>query len=263
MDLNVAKGFVAPYRQVEQLVRPERATSPDRAPGDWWLFRRTAAKMRNAIEGLDHVIVVALVSKAVVPVRVPNNQVFSHKLGVFADSSLGSLALLSSTLHWWWAVNYGSTLGSGVNYSVTDVFETFPRPRLSDELVELGSQLEALRGAALRGGNLGITALSNVLNDPSVDSEKSPSIGALRELQVRMDRAVLESYGWSDIELRYGFHDFRGMRRWTPDPHVRGEILDRLLEENHRRAALQATAQVSPRKEGHVAGQSDLEEALF
>ena len=44
-------------------------------------------------------------------------------------------------------------------------------------------------------------------------------------------------YGWSDVPLDHGFHTYRQMERWTVSPAARVEILDRLLEENHRRAA--------------------------
>ena len=51
----------------------------------------------------------------------------------------------------------------------------------------------------------------------------------------------MDAYGWSDIRLEHGFHIYRQMQRWTVSPAARVEILDRLLEENHRRAALEAT----------------------
>jgi hypothetical protein len=56
----------------------------------------------------------------------------------------------------------------------------------------------------------------------------------------------MDAYGWSDIVLDHGFHTYRQMERWTVSPAARVEILDRLLEENHRRAAAEAAA--SPKK---------------
>jgi len=47
----------------------------------------------------------------------------------------------------------------------------------------------------------------------------------------------MDAYGWGDVELDHGFHTYRQMKRWTVSPAARVEILDRLLEENHRRAA--------------------------
>ena len=44
------------------------------------------------------------------------------------------------------------------------------------------------------------------------------------------------------MPLDHGFHTYRQMQRWTVSPAARVEILDRLLAENHRRAALQGAA---------------------
>jgi hypothetical protein len=62
-------------------------------------------------------------------------------------------------------------------------------------------------------------------------------VARIRALHVELDEAVMHAYGWSDIPLDHGFHTYRQMERWTVSPAARVEILDRLLEENHRRAA--------------------------
>jgi methylase of polypeptide subunit release factors len=61
----------------------------------------------------------------------------------------------------------------------------------------------------------------------------------LRELHVRMDEAVLEAYGWSDIQLRHDFYELDYLPendrvRYTIHPDARREILKRLLELNHK-----------------------------
>ncbi|HLS34123.1 MAG TPA: hypothetical protein VK039_11085, partial [Brevibacterium sp.] len=66
-----------------------------------------------------------------------------------------------------------------------------------------------------------------------------PDIARLRELHVELDNAVVAAYGWDDLDLDHGFHTYRQMERWTVSPAARVELLDRLLEENHRRAAAQ------------------------
>ena len=50
----------------------------------------------------------------------------------------------------------------------------------------------------------------------------------------------------TDVPLDHGFHTYRQMERWTVSPAARVEILDRLLEENHRRAAAQGEARRRP-----------------
>ncbi len=60
----------------------------------------------------------------------------------------------------------------------------------------------------------------------------------MREMHVELDRAVLDAYGWQDIDPDHGLHTFRKMQRWTVGPSARIELLDRLLEENHIDALL-------------------------
>ena len=85
----------------------------------------------------------------------------------------------------------------------------------------------------------GITETYNRLNDPDA---KDREVLRMRDIHVAVDRAVLAAYNWDDVPLDHGFFTYRGMTRWTVSPTARVEILDRLLEENHRRAALQGGA---------------------
>jgi hypothetical protein len=81
---------------------------------------------------------------------------------------------------------------------------------------------------------------------------------------VQIDEAVMEAYGWTDIPLDHGFHTYRQMERWTVSPAARVEILDRLLEENHRRAAIQAQQNPTKAKRGKSLEESEKPEgAMF
>jgi len=72
----------------------------------------------------------------------------------------------------------------------------------------------------------------------------------MRSIHVELDQAVMDAYDWSDIPLDHGFHTYRQMQRWTVSPAARVEILDRLLEENHRRAAAEAKTAPKPKAKG-------------
>ena len=122
--------------------------------------------MRKAIANLDKVLVIAIVSKSVMPVRVPTGQVFSHALAVFANDSFADQAVLSSSLHQMWAIKYGSTLETRVRYTPSDVFETFPRPEPSDRLEVVGRTLDTERRGIMLRRDLGLTKLYNLVNDP-------------------------------------------------------------------------------------------------
>ncbi len=233
-----ARDYVLPYRQVRERVKPDRAKKAKAVrDAPWWLFFRSRPALRAAIADLDEVLAIALVSKIVMPLRVPTGRVFSQTLGVFATDSFADQAVLSSSLHQIWAITYGSTLETRVRYTPSDVFDTFPRPRPTDRLAEIGRDLEAERREMMLRRDLGLTKLYNLANNPDIYGSADPDIARLRQIHVALDEAVMNAYGWDDVPLEHGFHTYRQMERWTVSPAARVEILDRLLEENHRRAA--------------------------
>jgi len=110
--------------------------------------------------------------------------------------------------------------------------------------------------------NAGLTKTYNRFHDPD---EHDPDIVKLRDLHAAMDRAVLDAYGWTDIQPTCEFildyedeeDDEPGKAskkkkpwryRW-PDG-VRDEVLGRLLELNAARAAEEA--KVTPRSRGRT-----------
>ena len=239
-----AAEYSGPFAWIERRVRPYRETLKNKPKlmKRWWRFERDAIAMRDAIGGLDEVLVIALVSNAVMPVRVATGQVFSHGLGVFATDSYSEQATLSSSLHQFWAVQNGSTLGKGIRYTPTDVFVTFPRPTPTAALDAIGRTLDTERREIMLRRGLGLTKLYNLVNDPELVPGQDADVDRMRAIHVELDAAVAAAYGWDDLDLTPGFHTYRKMTRWTIPPATRVEVLDRLLEENRRRAAAEAAA---------------------
>ena len=245
-----AAEYEAPYTHLLRTVKPERQRVKSDGsyvlrkplPERWWQYADKRPAMRKAIANLDEVLVLALVSKIVMPVRVTAKQVFSHKLVVFATDRYSEQAILSSDVHWFWAVSYSSTLGVGVNYSPSDAYVTFPRPEPTPGLEFIGRTLDTERREIMLRRELGLTKLYNLVNDPGLEAGTDPDVDRLRAIHVELDAAVAAAYGWEDLDLTHGFHTYRKMTRWTVPPATRVEILDRLLEENHRRAAAEAAA---------------------
>ena len=102
--------------------------------------------------------------------------------------------------------------------------------------------------------NEGLTKTYNRFHDPD---ERDADILKLRDLHAAMDRAVLDAYGWTDIQPRCEFildyvdeeDDNPGKPskkkkpyryRWPDD--IRDEVLGRLLELNAQRAREEALA---------------------
>ncbi|MGA5541291.1 DNA methyltransferase [Mycobacterium sp. NPDC051198] len=253
-----ARTYRLPYSRIAETVKPERQrTRPNGEyvqrkplPQRWWQYAEKRPALRKAIAGFDEVLVIALVSKTVMPARVPTGQVFAHKLAVFATASYTDQAVLSSSLHQAWAIKYGSTMRTDVNYSPSDVFETLPRPEESDALESAGRTIDDERREIMLRRNLGLTKLYNLVNNPDIADSSDPDVARMRAIHVELDKAVMDAYGWSDILLDHGFHTYRQMERWTVSPAARVEILDRLLEENHRRAAEEAKQPPSAKSNG-------------
>ncbi|MGH3968342.1 MAG: SAM-dependent DNA methyltransferase, partial [Mycobacterium sp.] len=238
-----ATSYRLPYARVVNVVKPERLKNNDAGARDyWWRFLRPRPEMRRAIGGLDEVLAITLVSRTVMPVRVPTDQVFSHAVGVFATNSHAGQSVLSSSAHQTWAIKHGSGMRNDPRYTPSDVFETFPRPRESDRLALIGRTIDAERREIMLRRDLGLTKLYNLVNDPQIPDASDPDVARMRAIHVELDQAVMDAYGWSDIPLDHGFHTYRQMQRWTVSPAARVEILDRLLEENHQRAAEEAKA---------------------
>lgn len=131
----IAKDYPKAYDQVLRSVKPERDSNPRKVYRDyWWQYAEKRPAMIKAIESLSYCIVMAQVSKVVMPVLVPTGQVFDQKLIVFASDDHALLATLSSALHYWWAIDRSATMKSDLSYSPSDAFDTFVRPEFNEHL---------------------------------------------------------------------------------------------------------------------------------
>lgn len=251
-----AATYFEPWRIVQAKVRPERQrTKADGTfvlrnplPNRYWQYADKRPAMIRAIAGLQRVIVITLVSKVVMPAMVPTGQVFSHMLGVFATDDPAHLAMLSGAPHYWWAVERASTLETRIRYTPSDVFDTYARPELSTEMRRLGDMLDSFRRELMLSRQAGLTATYNLVhNSTCMDAD----IAELRDIHRQVDQAVCRAYGWTDLVdagLDHGFHDTRQGVRYTVGPVVRQEILDRLLELNHKRYAAEQAVGKSARR---------------
>ena len=252
-----------PFSRVVSDVRSERLLKKQPSYRTyWWQFAHKGTAWKAATANLDEVLVIALVSKTVMPIRVSAGQVFSHKLAVFATDRFTDQAVLSSDIHWLWAVVYSSTLETRVNYSPSDAYVTFPRPEPTSALEIIGRTLDTERREIMLRRDLGLTKLYNLVNDPGLEAGTDPDVDRMRTIHVDLDAAVAAAYGWNDLDLTHGFHTYRKMTRWTLSPATRVEILDRLLEENHRRAAAEAASLPAKKTRGKRRTQHSQEETL-
>ncbi|MFJ4946664.1 Eco57I restriction-modification methylase domain-containing protein [Streptomyces albidoflavus] len=222
---------------VRRLVKPERDKKQDAGYRNFWWRHARRGSEDPAISALEHVLAISLVSNAVMPVRMRTGPVFAHKCAVFAIDDFGGLALLSSSAHTIWTIRYTSTMRRDINYSPSDIFLTLPRPTATYEMERLGRRLDAERRELMLDRGWGLTTTYNHVHDPA---NRDPEVQAIRELHAEIDAAVLAAYGWSDLDLEIGHHSTKIGTRWTVSKEARFNLLDRLLEENHRRADLES-----------------------
>jgi hypothetical protein len=80
----------------------------------------------------------------------------------------------------------------------------------------------------------GLTKIYNRFHNPD---ETAEDIQKLRNLHIKMDRAVAAAYDWTDLDLGHGFHETKQGMRFTISEPARREVLARLLKLNHKRYA--------------------------
>lgn len=158
------------------------------------------------------------------------------KLVVFATDDSADLALLASSVHYWWAVARCSTMKTDLSYTPTSAIETLVRPVPIVQMREFGDRLDTHRRTVMLARNTGLTKTYNLVFDPTVTDN---DIAELRRIHQAIDRATVGAYGWHDLldNLDHGFHPAGRDVRYTIGPTAQREILDRLLELNHERYA--------------------------
>ena len=233
-----------------------KGTRAGHSTAPWWQFERLRPELYSTIASLTRALAISQVTQHVAFAFLPAEMVFAHRLYIFADSRNTFFTLLQARVHEIWARFFGSSLEERFMYAAADCFETFPFPEgweTHPSLEAAGKAYHEHRAALMVRNNEGMTRTYNRFHDPYEDDA---DIGRLRELHAAMDRAVLDTYGWTDIptdcdflldyeidEATWGRKKKPYRYRW-PDP-VRDEVLARLLALNAERAAEEARAGAS------------------
>ncbi|WP_416970569.1 Eco57I restriction-modification methylase domain-containing protein [Streptomyces sp. 4F14] len=256
-----ARSYSEVFAIVERDVKPERLKNNRKVRRErWWQYAERAPRLYQAIADMDRVLVVARVSKTGLPLFVPTGQVVSEQTVVFTTDRTAHLALLSSGIHYAWAIARASSLKGDLRYTPSDVYETLPQPQATERMEGAGETLDNLRGVTMMERQTGLTKLYGLVHDASVhDSD----IVALRHVHREIDEAVLEAYGWQDLNPSHGFYSTRQGERFTVASPVRSEILDRALELNHAFHRSESPALPTTVTASKNAGQGSASDTLF
>ena len=239
MESELEHNYPNVYVYAKENIYPERQKSSSKGRREkWWLYTSPAADLYAAIKDLSRVLVTCFTSKFTTFLFFPKGMIFSNAVVVVASDKGLTLSALQSCFHETWVKAYSSTLETRQRYVLSDCFETFPFPLSTSELLdELGDQLDVDRRSVMTADQIGLTQLYNKFHDPSVEDAR---FAELRQLQVKIDNAVRDAYGWTDIDLGHGFHKVGYLPendniRFTISESARIEVLKRLAKLNKER----------------------------
>jgi hypothetical protein len=259
-DESKAKQYPECFEIVEKTVKPERLREGNTMGREkWWQYYRRGVDLYNSIKGLEKVIALCEVTKHLPFAYVENNIVYTANLDIFCFSEPKDFTLIQNSLHYYWAWTYCAWLKRDLKYSPGNGFQTYPFPvnpneKTVSKMNQIGKDYDVHRSELMLTIQLGLTKTYNLFHtkDLSIQEiqkackqelaicEKSiDNLVKLRGLQKKMDEAVLEAYGWSDIQLRHDFYEVDYLPendrvRYTIHPDARKEVLKRLLELNHQ-----------------------------
>jgi hypothetical protein len=205
---------------------------------DFWKFSDKRLDSYKTIIGLRRILFHSVPCKYLCFGFVPTGMVYSAPHFVVAFELYWQFGVLQSSFHDVWVFAHCSTLGSGLRYAPSDLFDTFPFPLpdvlLTERMDAASREFYEKRDLKLLSDGFGLTAFYNRFHDPD---ETSADTQKLRQLHVEMNNAVAASYGWTDLDLGHGFHKTKQGVRYTISEPARREVLARLLKLNHERYA--------------------------
>lgn len=217
--------------RIRALVKPQRDVQKRKANRErWWLYAEQRPGLTSAIANLEQVIVQPSPSKYLSFTFVSARMVFASPMVVVASSEIGVLGVLHSGIHDAWARKYSSTMGDTLRYTSSDSFDTFPFPPITEEIRAVSEGFYQLRQLLMRDLNVGVTTLLNMMNNRD---ESSPQILLLRAKYCELNSAVIDAYGWSDLQISYDFRDGGLGSRYSVSECAQRQILQRLLELNY------------------------------
>ena len=233
-----ASFYEKPFEYVRRVVKPIRENGSNlRERTFWWLHRRPAPEMRQAVNSLRRFIVTPRVSKHRIFIWVVHPTLPDSATMVIARDDDYFFGILHSRAHELWARATGTQLReaeSGFRYTPTTTFETFPFPwppghePPDDPTVQaiaaaaraLTEKRDAwLNPAGATAADLAKRTLTNLYN-------QRPSW--LDGLHRTLDAAVLTAYGWpaslTDDELLERLLALNGARaeKIAPPPPILG-----------------------------------------
>ncbi len=217
-DINEASSFKELYKRIEEKVLPARSVKAKKQEES---NKKITSKNKNAKTNKHHINFydqwwklsygrkdmlknINKLSRYVACARVTQRPIFeffckdihpNDKVLVFAFEDNYSYGIIQSQVHWKWITSKATTLGTGYNYNVASIWDTFPWPQNSTEkqIVKIAKASKALRDER----NAIMEKNKSTLRDVYRVLEK-PGKNKLKDLHNKLDKAVIEAYGFDE-----------------------------------------------------------------
>lgn len=255
MTLAAAEGWPEVLEIVRTRVLPRRQlVARDRIREIWWQYGETRPGLTAAMRTKSRILAISQVTSHVTFAWLSKDVLPSHALNLIVVDDDAAFATLNCRVHVLWALTFQSSMKDDTRYTPSTCFENFPFPSdyaSCSSLNDIGKRYNRIRADIMKERWDGLTKTYNRFHDPV---EKSEDIEQLRVLHAEMDQAVLDAYGWSDIQPVADFFTDEGRRyaelddderaelrkrdvrlRWSPE--VEAEVLARLLKLHAERYA--------------------------
>ena len=194
------------YSDLMQIVKDKVKAERDVQKRDalrlkWWQYAEKRPGLVKAISPLDRVLVISAQAYTHFALAfLSSKNVFSHALCVITIESYSGFCTVQSRVKEIWARFFSGTAMDLSRYNPSDCFETFPFPtnwENNPQLETIGKEYYEYRAQLMIANNQGLTTTYNRFHDPD---EYDSAILKLRDLHNQMDRAVLDAYGWTDLQ---------------------------------------------------------------
>jgi type II restriction/modification system DNA methylase subunit YeeA len=209
-----AADYEMPFEYVRRVVKPVRDSSENpRQRAQWWLHRRPAPDMRQAVSRLSRFVATPRVAKHRLFLFLPASTLPDSRVAAIAREDYYFFGVLHSYVHELWSLRKVSHHGVGDDptYNITTCFETFPFPWLPGREPAGDARVEAIAQAARE-----LVEKRDRWLNPEGASEAEMQRRTLTNLynqrptwlelaHRKLDEVVLDAYGWphdlSDEEI--------------------------------------------------------------
>jgi hypothetical protein len=239
-------------------------------PEKWWIYGEKRPGLYKELTYLKTVLVVAKTAKYIGVSLVNSKYVLDQSLTIGIYDKFSDLSIIQSSICDQFVKAYGTTMETRFRFNI-EALETYPFPKSQineqiHQLENIGKSYHEHRTQLMLDMQLGLTKTYNLFHNNEIAAqsvnEKDKQVVALqkylaytpntisldesirgirklRELHIKMDEAVLDAYGWNDINLCHDFYEVDYLPendriRFTIHPEARKEVLKRLLELNHK-----------------------------